>query len=123
MEMSQAMEHARQHLRGDALLEGLAERVGLSFQARAVFGEPVERPGVTVIPVAKSRWGFGGGTGGEGESQGSGGGGGGFVSPVGYIEVRDGEAEFMRLRDPTRSAAWGAALLMLAGLLGRRLSR
>jgi uncharacterized spore protein YtfJ len=60
--------------RGD-LVQALAERLGASARATAVFGEPVERDGVTVIPVAKSRWGFGGGSGvREGEPGGGGGG-------------------------------------------------
>ncbi len=47
----------------DRLVERLAERLGSTARATAVFGEPVECDGVTVIPVAKARWGFGGGDG------------------------------------------------------------
>jgi len=58
------------------------------------------------------RYGLGGGGGSTGSEQGSGGGGGVLVSPVGFIELRDGSAEFRPLRDP-------AALvpLILAGAL------
>ena len=63
-------------------------------------GQPVERSGVTVIPVAKATWGFGGGSGGEAGKEGAGGGGGGFVAPLGYIEVRESGAKFKRIRDP-----------------------
>ena len=45
------------------LVERLADKLGSSAHSTAVFGEPVERDGVTVIPVAKARWGFGGGGG------------------------------------------------------------
>jgi len=90
------------------LLNQIADRVGLRANARAVFGDPVDREGITVIPVAKVRWGFGGGGGvaaDEGEAnQGGGGGGGVSASPLGYIEVRDGRAEFVRINDPV--AAW-----------------
>lgn len=47
----------------DGFVERMAERVGGTASVRAVFGEPVERAGVTIIPVAKVRWGFGGGAG------------------------------------------------------------
>src|SRR6476646_2856147 len=75
------------------LLERIGETVGQRAQVSTIFGEPVQREAVTVIPVAKARFGFGGGGGSgarEGD-QGSGGGGGGgvAVSPVGYIELRD----------------------------------
>jgi uncharacterized spore protein YtfJ len=76
---------------------------------------------VTVIPVAKVRWGFGGGGGsrGPGSSRngngsgpaaetGSGGGGGATASPAGFIKIRDGEAEFVPIHDP--AAYWPLAL-------------
>jgi uncharacterized spore protein YtfJ len=83
------------------LLRRIGQAVGERAQASAVFGEPVQREGLTVIPVARARFGFGGG-GGSGsregdEGSGGGGGGGAAVSPVGYIEVRDGSAEFKRI--------------------------
>ena len=67
------------------LVNDLLERVGQTVGERAnvstIFGEAVEREGVTVIPVAKARFGFGGG-GGSGSregDEGSGGGGGGLA--------------------------------------------
>jgi uncharacterized spore protein YtfJ len=47
----------------DDFIERLADRVGAKASVRAVFGDPIERGGITVIPVAKVRWGFGGGAG------------------------------------------------------------
>ncbi len=80
----------------------LAERLGASVRSTSAFGEPVERDGVTVIPVSRVAWGFGGG-GSIGDAQGgSGGGGGNLVTPLGYIEVRDDGTEFKPLRDPRR---------------------
>ena len=80
----------------DRLLQRIGDVVGGRAMVSTVFGEPVEREGITVIPVAKARFGFGGGGGAgarEGdEGSGGGGGGGAFVSPVGFIEVRDGTA-------------------------------
>jgi hypothetical protein len=92
-------------------LQALAARIGAQASAKAVFADPVEREGVTVIPVARVRWGFGGGFGeGDGSSgspSGSGGGGGVQASPMGFIEVHDGRAEYRSVRDPMRLAiAW-----------------
>jgi uncharacterized spore protein YtfJ len=91
---------------GGALAEKLARRLGASAKAGAVFGDPVERDGVTVIPVAKIKYGFGAGGGGgtddDGEASGfgSGGGGGLGATPVGYIEIRESRAEFVPIRNP-----------------------
>jgi uncharacterized spore protein YtfJ len=60
----------------------------------------VERDGVTIIPVAKVRWGFGGGSGSKSGKRGKGGGGGMHAAPLGYIEIKEGETEFKPIRDP-----------------------
>ncbi len=101
-------------------VERLGERVGLNatMSARAVFGDPIEREGITVIPVARVRWGFGGGAGSGGDErmagrehgEGSGGGGGAMSSPLGFIEIANGQATFKRIDDPL--AMWP---LLLAG--------
>jgi uncharacterized spore protein YtfJ len=109
------------------LLDRIGDTVGRKADASTVFGEPVQREGITVIPVAKARFGFGGGGGsgtreGDTGSEGSGGGGGGGVAvgPIGYIEVRDGGAEFKRIRTPTDLLALVAAGSLVA-LTVRRL--
>jgi uncharacterized spore protein YtfJ len=99
------------------LVGRVAERVGGAARASAVYGEPVERDGVTVIPAARVAFGFGGGSGasaGEG-----GGGGGGYVQPIGFIEVRAGEATFRPIRDPGRLAAGTIAAVLAAIAIGR----
>ena len=58
--------------RTDEILAMLAERVGGRFTASTVFGSPVEREGVTVIPVSTIRFGFGGGGGTDPNSEQSG---------------------------------------------------
>jgi uncharacterized spore protein YtfJ len=99
-----------------AFLERMANRVGINSKVTAVFGDPVERDSVTVIPVAKVWWGFGGGAGaGRDASQtqtgeGTGGGGGSRVVPIGYIELRDGTARFRPIYDP------GTVLSMVIGV-------
>jgi uncharacterized spore protein YtfJ len=104
----------------DELLERIGQTVGQKAQVSTVFGEPVERDSVTVIPVAKTRFGFGGG-GGSGsregnEGAGGGGGGGAVISPVGYIELHDGTAEFKRISTPRDVATFvvAASLALLA---------
>jgi uncharacterized spore protein YtfJ len=44
----------------DELLKRIGRAVGDKANVSTVFGEPVERAGITVIPVAKARFGFGG---------------------------------------------------------------
>lgn len=85
---------------------------------------------MTVIPVARVRWGFGGG-GGQvdeapaGPGSGSGGGGGVIADPIGYLEVRPGGAAFKRIGGPSTllivGRALGAALVLraIARLIGR----
>jgi uncharacterized spore protein YtfJ len=96
-----------------------------------VFGAPVERDGVTVIPVAAIRSGIGGG-GGSDPSKGQGGeggGGGGSASAAGYIEIKEGRTRFVPVVHPARMLMLIGALT-LAGLAimrpllaGRRPSR
>jgi uncharacterized spore protein YtfJ len=97
----------------DELLQQIGETVGGKASVSTVFGDAVEREGITVIPVARARFGFGGGGGGgaRGSEEGSGGGGGGgvSVSPVGYIELRDGSATFKRISSPVDLVALVAA--------------
>lgn len=98
------------------LLERLADKLGGRASVTAVYGEPVTADGVTVIPVARVAFGFGGGAGRsvEGVKAGDGGGGGGGVEakPLGYIEIRDGIATYKPIR-----YTWGDVVLPLAALL------
>lgn len=100
-----------------SLFSRLADRLGVAAKAATVFGEAVERDGVTVIPVAKARWGLGAGGGHQrpGTREGIGGGGGVIVAPVGYIEIKDGASRFRQIWDP--AAAAGLALAAGALLL------
>ena len=99
----------------------MAEKLGAVARASTVFSEPIEREGITVIPVAKARWGFGGGAGHRKDEDGAGGGGGVQVTPVGFIEIKNGQAEFRPIR------TLSMPLMILGGistiLLLRRLKR
>ena len=105
--------------------ERIAERLGASVRAAKVFGDPIERGGVTVVPVARARWGFGGGGGRGGTDQpgGAGGGGGATMSPIGYIEIRDdGTTRFNRTVSAREVAAM-AGIGLLAAVLAAGMAR
>jgi uncharacterized spore protein YtfJ len=103
---AEAQQEAGASVAGPAaeVLERLAEKLGSKASVSAVFGEPVARAGITIIPVARVGFGFGAGAGRarkEAEAaQGGGGGGGASAAPVGYIEIKDGNAVFKPIRDP-----------------------
>ena len=83
-----------------AVLEQLNSKMEETASAAVAFAPPLEHSGLMVIPVARVNWGFGGGTGtGRSKEQketqgGMGVGGGVSVSPVGYIEIKEGTARF-----------------------------
>ena len=97
----QAIDGRSQHM---PFLTELAERLEKGARAAAVFGEPVVRDTVTVVPVARARWALGGGAGQEREEDesqsGLGGGGAVNVKPVGYIEIREHETRFRWIASP-----------------------
>ncbi|GIE75318.1 hypothetical protein Aph02nite_12680 [Actinoplanes philippinensis] len=106
-------------------------RTGTSTAGR-VFGEPIERDGVTVVPVAVIRGGGGGGAGSgspEGgdkvDGEGSGGGFGFTARPAGVFVIRDGDAHWRPALDVNRIVAGGqllglAAILVIGTALRRR---
>lgn len=67
-----------------------------AMRAERVFGEPIERDGVVLVPAAEIRGGGGGGGGQDEEgSSGSGGGYGLRARPVGAWVIRDGDVRWM----------------------------
>lgn len=111
---------------GATVAEKIGRMIGRNANARVVYGDAVERDGITVIPVAKVKYGFGGGGGHNDKNHGEGGGGGGgvHVIPIGYIEIKDGISEFRPIRDPalvTRVILAGSvmAFFLLRKLLKR----
>lgn len=114
------------------ILQSIAERFATSASVKQVFGEPIERNGRTIIPVARVQYGFGGGYGG-GEQEGAevnrplaggGGGGGGGVKakPAGVLEITDAGTRFIRFVDPAEIVKACVGGLM-AILIVRRLTR
>jgi uncharacterized spore protein YtfJ len=129
--MANPIEDAKSEAEADVAASGerfdrLVESLGGSASASAVFGDPVERDGVTVVPVARVRYGVGGGggrgagrrkkrdTGSAEQEVGYGHGGGVQATPVGYIEISGGKADYKRIADPVRPLA----ALMLFPLVG-----
>jgi len=108
-----------------SFLDRLPSHLQLAADARSVFAAPVQRGDVTVIPVAKSKWGMGGGTRGRVAERGAGpaadrgGGGGATVTPMGFIELAGGVARFRRIPDPTERMRF----MVAAGLFGISLMR
>jgi uncharacterized spore protein YtfJ len=92
-----------------SLIDRIGETIQVHANARQVYGEPVERDGTTVIPVASVHWGFGGGAIGHGPIERGGGGGGARANPAGYIVLRHGQAEFRPIGEAGRMAAIAAA--------------
>ena len=85
-----------------ARVQKIATELGHSANAGLVFAEPVERDGVSVIPVAKIRYGFGGREGNLKDGVSGGAGGGGLrAAPLGYIEVKKSGAKFHPILDVT----------------------
>jgi uncharacterized spore protein YtfJ len=93
---------------------------------RRVFGEPIERDGVVVVPAATVRGGAGGGSGSEKDARQGGGGGFGLVArPAGVYVIKGGDAQWRPALDLNRVILGGqifgvVALLVLRSLLRRR---
>jgi uncharacterized spore protein YtfJ len=87
----------------DTLLQGHRDAVNV----RRIYGDPVERDGVTVVPAATVF----GGTGGGGDDEGNGGGGFGLIGrPAGAWVIREGEAEWKPALDLNRVALYAFVL-------------
>ena len=99
----------------ESLVERLAHMINVHANAKQVYGDPIERDGVTIIPVAKVQWGFGGGGLGAGVLERSGAGGGVRATPAGFIEIRGGDVQFVPFRDASDvGILLGAALAGIA---------
>lgn len=95
------------------MLETVLERLGMHVGARAVFGDPVERDGRTVITVAQTMLGTGAGSGSSDVAgSGEGAGGGAMSRPVGYIEISARGTEFVPFKRP-----WQEPVLVITYLL------
>ena len=109
---------------GSNIIDKLADRIGARSGASAVFGEPIEKDGRTIIPVAQSMWGSGAGTGDSVEDGwGAGGGGGAMSRPLGYIEVTDHGAAFVPLQQPWQDVKLVLGYAFAVWLVARAINR
>jgi uncharacterized spore protein YtfJ len=105
----------------------LTERIHSGAGVKAVYGEPIEAQGKTIIPVAKVVYGFGGGYGETGkdkkegtDKEGGGLGGGVRTKPVGIIEVTEEGTRFVPCTSGRKLAAFLAMGFIAGFLIGRR---
>ncbi|MEX1158380.1 MAG: spore germination protein GerW family protein [Thermomicrobiales bacterium] len=98
-----------------------------ALTVKRVFGDPYEKDGVTVIPVAKIGGGAGGGGGDSEEGSGSGGGFGLSAKPAGAYVVRDGDVTWQPAIDVNRIVMGGqivaVVLLLVLGSIFRTRAR
>jgi uncharacterized spore protein YtfJ len=91
-----------------------------SMTVKRVFGDPVERDGVTVIPVAVVRGGAGGGAGESSDGErGSGGGFGLIAAPAGVFVIRNGEVSWQPAVDVNRVILGGQIVAVVLFLVIR----
>jgi len=105
-----------------------------TMTVKRVFGDPIDKDGITVIPVARVTGGAGGGegtgptpTGGLPEGApppgGSGMGFGVRAVPAGIYVIRDGEVRWEPALDINRAVLLGSLLLFVALLVARSIFR
>jgi uncharacterized spore protein YtfJ len=95
-----------------------------ALTVKRVFGEPIERDGITVIPAAAVRGGGGGG--GGADTEGAGGGGSGFglaARPVGAFVISDGVVTWQPAIDLTRLVLGTQVAFIVAVLAWRGVVR
>jgi uncharacterized spore protein YtfJ len=87
-----------------------------AISVKRVYGEPIEREGLTIVPVASVRGGGGGG----GDAENNGGGGFGLSArPVGVFIVKGDEVEWSPAVDVSRISMMG----LLVGIVALRVLR
>jgi uncharacterized spore protein YtfJ len=90
-----------------------------AITVKRVYGEPYEKNGITVIPVARLGGGGGGGTGHDEKGQENEGGGFGLSGrPAGAYVIRDGQVSWQPAVDPNRIVAV-LGMVAVAYLLSR----
>jgi len=116
------------------ILDKISDKLGSTATVKAVYGEPIQTNGKTIVPIAKVAYGFGGGFGsghgkhgsnGDAEPEGrrgEGGGGGGGVRafPAGALEITEEGTRFVQYTDLRPLAAAFAAGALLGAIFFRR---
>lgn len=99
-------------------VEGILGQVRDALTVKRVFGDPYERDGALVIPVASVRGGAGGGSDGQADA-GLGGGFGVSARPVGVYRIREEEVSWHPAVDTTRVIVGGQLVGIVALLVLR----
>ncbi|HEY0606061.1 MAG TPA: spore germination protein GerW family protein [Herpetosiphonaceae bacterium] len=103
----------------------MLKQAGSAMAVRQVFGEPYERDGVTIIPVARVMGGGGAGAGNNRDDGEHGGGeGGGFgmaAAPAGVYVIRDGQVRWEPALDINRIVLGGQIVAIALLLMARPL--
>jgi uncharacterized spore protein YtfJ len=100
----------------DEMLTGVRD----AMTVKRVYGDPIERDGILIIPAAK----VGGGGGGGGDSENNGGGGFGITArPVGAFVVRDGNVVFEPAVDVNRVIGLSILAFIVAVLSWRSVAK
>ncbi len=104
---------------------GLMERAKDVMTVRRVYGEPIEKDGVTVIPAANVRGGGGGGSGQgpQGQGRGWGGGFGVSASPAGAFVIKDGVVKWRPAIDVNRTIIGGQIATIVFLLVMRSIGK
>ncbi len=114
-------------------MQTIADRIEKTMTIKNVYGDPIERDGRMIIPVARVAYGLGGGFG-NGPSQaeggetpasqggeGEGGGAGGIVTPLGVLEITPEGTTFLPITN-VKNVLLAAVFGLLIGIfLGKRL--
>lgn len=90
-----------------------------SLTVRRVYGDPIEKNGVTLIPAAAVKGGAGGGEGGDSSGEGAGGGFGMMAKPAGAFRIKGDEVTWIPASDPMRVAMLGQVVGIVALLVIR----
>jgi uncharacterized spore protein YtfJ len=100
----------------DEMLTGVRD----AMTVKRVYGDPIERDGILVIPAAK----VAGGGGGGGDKENNGGGGFGVTArPAGAWIIRNGEVAWEPAIDATRIATMGMLVAIVFLLTVRSIAR
>jgi uncharacterized spore protein YtfJ len=95
-----------------------------TLTVKRVFGEPIERDGVLIIPAAKVAGGGGGGSGpAEGPDSGGGGGFGMQARPAGVFVIKDGEVSWQPAIDVNRVILGGQIVAIIFLLVIRAIAK
>jgi uncharacterized spore protein YtfJ len=102
-------------------VQEILEKARDTVTVQRVYGTPIEKDGLTIIPAA-SLWGGGGGGGGPADS----GGGVGYgvrARPVGAFVIKDGDVRWEPAIDATRLALRGMLIPIVGMLVTRSIVR